>query len=528
MIGVSRKQVKQAGSGALLPPAARFRVVQVTGRASKAALRALDHVILVTPTRVPASLWRDFPALKSLQPVLRRLGKAGPGRALRGALSQGPVVALGLLPAAPKASKAVLPASYRLLKFAADLAADALADEPRSVGILIHGLQPAEAERVTRALVLALGARAFQLPAFRKDSKAPALRSVHVLGQAHALDLDRTLIEMDGANLVRWLTALPANLLTAVAYRQLLASLATQHGWSFRWLDEAELARRKAGAFLAVSQGNATRDAAGIAHLRYEPRGRAGSGDAPDLALVGKGILFDTGGTNLKTSAHMLDMHMDMSGSAVALAVLRCLSDLEAPLTVDCWLAITENRTGPTAYRQRDVVTASNGVSIEIMHTDAEGRMVLADTLALAANAKPALMMDFATLTGTCVYALSERYSGVFTNREALNDLLVRTGRESGERVWPFPNDEDFDDDLKSKIADVAQCAVAGEADHILAARFLQRFVPAGVPWIHVDLAAVTRKDGLGQMPGGFTGFGVRYALALLLDQADELRRLAG
>ena len=128
---------------------------------------------------------------------------------------------------------------------------------------------------------------------------------------------------------------------------------------------------------------------------------------------------------------------------------------------------------------------------------------MLADTLALAGREKPALMLDYATLTGACVYALSERYSGVFTNREALNDLLVRTGRESGERVWPFPNDADFDDDLKSKVADVAQCSSSGEADQILAARFLQRFVPEVTPWIHMDLAAVLRKDGLAHVPGG-------------------------
>jgi leucyl aminopeptidase len=224
----------------------------------------------------------------------------------------------------------------------------------------------------------------------------------------------------------------------------------------------------------------------------------------------------------------MLDMHTDMSGSAVALAVLQTLSVLKSPLSVDCWLAITENRTGPAAYKQRDVVTASNGVTIEIIHTDAEGRMVLADTLALAAQEKPALMLDYATLTGACVYALSERYSGVFTNREALNELLVRTGRETGERVWPFPNDPDFDDDLKSKTADIAQCSSTGEADQILAARFLQRFVPEGTPWVHMDLASATRKDGLAQMPGGPTGFGLRYTVALLLDHADELKQLAG
>jgi leucyl aminopeptidase len=157
------------------------------------------------------------------------------------------------------------------------------------------------------------------------------------------------------------------------------------------------------------------------------------------------------------------------------------------------------------------------------MHTDAEGRMVLADTLALAGRARPRLVIDYATLTGACIYALSERYSGVFTNRPALHELLVAAGRASGERVWPFPMDDDFDDDLKSQVADTLQCTPGGEADHIYAARFLQRFVPKDSAWVHVDLASALRKDGLGQVPGGPTGFGVRLTLALLLDARDRL-----
>ena len=422
-----------------------------------------------------------------------------------------------------------------VLRFAGELAADVLANEPRSVGILVHGFAAADTDRATTALLLAFGAWAFRPPAFQKEAKSETLKTVHLFGRPSTLDTTRTLAEIDGANLVRWLTALPANKLSAAAYRGVLAALAKEHGWEFAWLGEAELRKLNAGAFLAVAQGNATPDA-GIARLRYRPAGAARPGAArtggapdlaPDVALVGKGIIFDTGGTNLKTAPHMLDMHADMSGSAVALAVLQTLTRLKSAQSVDCWLAITENRTGPAAYKQRDVITASNGTTIEIIHTDAEGRMVLADTLALAAREKPGLIMDFATLTGACVYALSERYSGVFTNREALNDLLVRTGRDSGERVWPFPNDADYDDDIKSKVADVAQCSSTGEADQILAARFLQRFVPERTPWIHMDLAAVLRKDGLAHMPGGPTGFGLRYSVALLQDRAAELKQLA-
>jgi leucyl aminopeptidase len=129
-------------------------------------------------------------------------------------------------------------------------------------------------------------------------------------------------------------------------------------------------------------------------------------------------------------------------------------------------------------------------------------------------------MIDYATLTGACVYSLSSRYSGVFSNRPSLHEILIRAGRDSGERVWPFPFDADFDADLKSEIADTRQCTLEGEADHILAARFLNRFVDKGVDWVHVDLAASNHKGGLGHIPTDTTGFGVRFSLNLLQQQA--------
>ena len=148
--------------------------------------------------------------------------------------------------------------------------------------------------------------------------------------------------------------------------------------------------------------------------------------------------------------------------------------------------------------------------------------MVLADTLHFASRAKPAMIMDYATLTGACVYALGKAYSGVFTNRDDWHGALIETGRRSGERVWPFPQDEDYDKALSSDIADTKQCAVDGEPDHILAARFLRRFVKDGVPWVHMDLSAGECRGGLAHVPGDFTGFGIRYSCALLLDTRPQ------
>jgi len=157
------------------------------------------------------------------------------------------------------------------------------------------------------------------------------------------------------------------------------------------------------------------------------------------------------------------------------------------------------------------------------VHTDAEGRMALADTLALAGQQEPETIIDFATLTGTCVSALTDRYSGAFTNRPEWYTAIIDAGRQSGERVWPFPLDADFDEEIKSDVADVLQCATTGGGDHIQAARFLQRFVPASSAWLHIDLSAASRKGGLAQIPSEVTGFGVRFALSLILDQNASL-----
>jgi leucyl aminopeptidase len=234
------------------------------------------------------------------------------------------------------------------------------------------------------------------------------------------------------------------------------------------------------------------------------------------VSLVGKGICFDTGGTNLKQHKSMLDMHTDMEGSAVALGSLYALHALKSVLAVDCWLAITENRIGSRAYKPQDVVRAQNGTTIQVIHTDAEGRMVLADALCLAAREKPGAIIDYATLTGACVYALTERYSGAFTNRPEAREVIEAAGASSGERVWVFPMDKDFETDIESSVADVLQCSTDSKGDHILAACFLSRFVPKSIPWLHLDLAAGTRHGGLGHIATEITGFGVRYTLELL------------
>jgi leucyl aminopeptidase len=354
------------------------------------------------------------------------------------------------------------------------------------------------------------------MPTRRSDPPPPPDLGTVELCAERTPDLERCAAVAAGNHLARWLTTLPPNELDCVAYRRTLAGLARREGWRFRFLDEPALARLGAGAFLAVARANAHRGA-GIVHLSHRPRGVR---KPRRIALVGKGICFDTGGINLKTHRSMLHMHGDMQGSAVAVGTLLALSRCGSPVAIDAWLALTENEIGPRAYRPQDVVRAANGVTIQVVHSDAEGRMVLADTLALASRQRPSLVLDFATLTGACVNAITDRYSGAFTNRPGLQGPLQDAGRECGERVWCFPMDEDFDAELESPIADVVQCTLETKGDHIYAARFLNRFVPQDVPWVHFDLAASDRKGGLAHVPSEYTGFGVRLATHLLGDRA--------
>lgn len=494
----------------LLPAQSMPALRRVSVAAPDARLALLDAVCLVLPSVASASALRGLAHREALATLLER-ERPAPGKCVTLTLPN-PRQTLAVVGVLAEGASA-----FERLSLAGEMLRAALARQPERLALAAPGAG-ADRDAVVEALAAAALAQSFDLPAFRAPASAAprALRELDLHAGA-GLDLARLRAGTAGANLARWLTALPPNVLDAAAYRRALTGLARDTGLELQWLGEPALRRLGAGAFLAVSAGNASRDA-GIARLSWKPRGRAATRDArPRIALVGKGILFDTGGTNLKPHRSMLDMHTDMAGSAVALGVLLALAELDAPFEVDCWLAITENRIGPTAYRPQDVVRACNGTTIQVIHTDAEGRMALADTLALAARRAPRFMLDFATLTGACVHALTERKSGVFTNRAPLEPVLEAAGHRSGERVVCFPMDADYDADLQSKVADVLQCAVDGKGDHILAARFLSRFVPPEVAWAHVDLASATRTGGLAHVATDITGFGVRYALELLL-----------
>src|SRR5215813_3454901 len=382
------------------------------------------------------------------------------------------------------------------------------AEKPRTLDIAVFGTT-AERRKAAGVAIFAAWVNGARLPERKKEPDGAELGTIRLFGYSSPDGFAAERATAQGNILCRELTVLPPNELTPATYRQRIREVARKWRWRLEEYDMKRLRKLQAGAFVAVARGSAEEDAA-IVHLRYRhPKARK------TVALVGKGICFDTGGHNLKPARYMQGMHEDMNGSAVALGILLAATQAKVPVNLDCWMAIAQNSISPRAYRQNEIVTALNGTTIEIVHTDAEGRMVLADALTLAARGKPDLIVDFATLTGSMHVALGDRYSGIFATSDGLARAAIAAGQASGERVCLFPQDEDYDAALESGIADVKQCTLEGGADHILAARLLQRFTEKR-PWIHMDLSASSCKGGLGAVGTEVTGFGVAWGMALL------------
>jgi leucyl aminopeptidase len=245
-----------------------------------------------------------------------------------------------------------------------------------------------------------------------------------------------------------------------------------------------------------------------------------GGGDAAPLALVGKGVVFDTGGISIKPAAGMEEMTMDMGGAAVVAGVMKALALRKAPANVAGLVGLVENMPDGKAQRPGDVVRSMKGDTVEVINTDAEGRLVLADVLWYAQDRfKPRAVVDLATLTGAIIVALGHEMAGVFSNDDALADAFLAAAKAEGEGAWRMPLAPAFDKLLKSRIADIAN--VGGRAaGSVTAAQFLQRFVADGTPWMHLDIAGVAYVAKEGELaPKGATGWGVRALDRLIRDR---------
>jgi leucyl aminopeptidase len=309
------------------------------------------------------------------------------------------------------------------------------------------------------------------------------------------------------ANLARTLVTEAPSELTPLRMASIARQKARRAGIQCKVLRRAELTKRGMGGILGVARGSAEEPC--LIHLRYRPRRRP----LANVALVGKGITFDSGGLSLKSPSPMETMKSDMAGSAAVLAVLQALPDLKVPVAVDGIMAMSENMPSGSAQKPGDILKTLSGKTVEVLNTDAEGRLVLADALTYAGKLGPDQIIDVATLTGACVVALGHAAAGVMSNDPPLVKALLAAADRSGEKMWQLPLYDEYLEMMRSPVADLKNAGPRwGSA--LTAALFLREFVPKDVPWAHLDIAGpafLDRADGA--FPEGATGASVRTLL---------------
>ncbi|SFC71614.1 leucyl aminopeptidase [Streptomyces aidingensis] len=307
----------------------------------------------------------------------------------------------------------------------------------------------------------------------------------------------------------------PPNALNPAGFAAIAQAAAKEHGLKAEVLDEQALAKGGYGGILGVGQGSASPPRlVRLAHTH--------PGARRTLALIGKGITYDSGGISLKPPGANETMKCDMSGAAAVFATVLAAARLGLPVNVTGWLALAENMPSGSATRPGDVLTMYSGKTVEVLNTDAEGRLVMADALARACEESPDAVVDVATLTGAMVVALGKRIFGVMANEDGFRDLVHSTAEQAGEQSWPLPLPQELLDGMKSSVADVAN--VGDRMGGGLAAGvFLKEFVPEGVPWAHLDIAGPAFNEGgaFGYTPKGGTGSAVRTLVRLAERIAD-------
>jgi len=318
----------------------------------------------------------------------------------------------------------------------------------------------------------------------------------------------------DGVFLTRNLVSEPANVIYPESFVEKAMEL-KKLGVEIEVLGEPEMYKLGFGALLGVGQGSARESQLLI--LRWNGLGKGSK--TPPIAFVGKGVTFDTGGISINPSSGMEEMKYDMGGAGTVTGLMKALAGRKAKVNAIGVCGLVENMPGSNAQRPGDVVTSYSGQTIEVINTDAEGRLVLADALWYTQkHFKPKFIIDLATLTGAIIIALGSSRAGLFSNDDTLSEQLFKTGQKVGEEVWRFPLNDGYDKLINSDIADVLNSTNSREAGSITAAQFLQRFVN-NVPWVHLDIAGVAwNKKDTDTCPKGATAYGVRLLNQLVKD----------
>ncbi len=320
-----------------------------------------------------------------------------------------------------------------------------------------------------------------------------------------------------GVELARELVGAPPNNLTPNTLAEVSTSIAKEYGLEAKILTKKDCEKKGMGAYLAVAKGSDLEPK--FIHLIYRPKGEI----KHRLALVGKGLTFDSGGYNLKVGAAQIDlMKFDMGGSAAVIGAARSIGEL-SPLEVEIHfiVAACENMINGSAVHPGDIIEASNGVTIEINNTDAEGRLTLADALVYASKLKPNEIIDLATLTGACVIALGDKIAGFWTDNDQLAIDLQNASNSSGEGLWRMPMYNPYKESLKSMLADLKNTG-SRAAGSITAALFLKEFVDESIAWAHIDIAGpVWSEKESGINPAGATGYGVRTLVEWIINKGN-------
>ncbi|NPD15846.1 leucyl aminopeptidase [Xinfangfangia sp. D13-10-4-6] len=459
-------------------------------------------------------------AAAPLSPLARKLDRAAKGAFSRAVASD--------------AFAKLKPGEGLELAFPAGLAADAVqilrlpkrtdTQAARKAGAVIgaaHRSQPltvlAEGHPKSAEIAFGLAIRAYEFEIYRSGEKKPwgpvAFRVTKPEEVAASAAPLAALAE--GVFFTRDLINEPANVLTTFEFAARLAAM-QELGLDVEILEEEELERLGMRALLGVGQGSESPSKVVVMQWR------GGAKDEAPLALIGKGVCFDTGGISLKPAAGMEDMVMDMGGAGTVAGVMRTLALRKAKTNVVGIVGLVENMPDGRAQRPGDVVKSMKGDTIEVINTDAEGRLVLADVLWYAQERfSPRGMIDLATLTGAVIVALGNENAGVFSNDDTLCNAFLKAAEAEAEGAWRLPLGDAYDAMLKSRVADMRN-SCGREAGSITAAQFLQRFVKADMPWIHLDIAGTAwAKSGTAFSPKGATGWGVRALNRLIQDRFE-------
>ncbi|HVR87885.1 MAG TPA: leucyl aminopeptidase, partial [Planctomycetota bacterium] len=362
----------------------------------------------------------------------------------------------------------------------------------------------------TQAVVEGIALALYEYKRFKSRNNKPLkLQTVRVEGDENAVR--RGEIYARATCLTRDLVNDPPSLCTP-RYLADAARRTARKGVKIQVFDEKKIATMKMGGLQGVAIGST--EPARFVHLRY-----TAPGARKTIAIVGKGITFDSGGLCLKPADGMLNMKDDMSGAGAVIGVFSALSELRPRVNVHGIFAATENMPGGSAYKTRDVLRAMNGKTMEIINTDAEGRLILADALSYASRLKPTEIIDLATLTGACVVALGPEISAIFTASEKIQKGLLAAAKAQGEKLWPLPLENEYMEMIKSDVADMKNSG-GRWGGAITAALFLREFVDEGIPWAHLDIAgpALVENDRP-YRPAGGTGVMVRTLLRYLEEQ---------